>query len=186
MVPAVRFRLQGPGGYNNSTAMLEPPDTFFFSSAAGWLELGNPHEAEAELKQLSLAASQVPDVLELTWLVYAKLGRWQDGLKSAQKLLEVAPDRPSGWLHRAYAIRRLPDGSLQEAWEALLPAHRRFPGESLIPYNLSCYACQMGDLDTARKWLEKAVECDGLEPIRKLALADEDLMPLWEEIRGMS
>jgi len=165
--------------------VLAPPDTFCFSAAAGWLELGNVAEAEAELSQLSPQAALDPDVLELKWLVCAEQAKWQEGLKAAQKLMEVAPNRPTGWLHSAYALRRLPDGSLQEAWEALLPAHRKFPRESLIPYNLSCYACQMGDMEEARKWLRKAVDCDGIEAIRKIALADKDLEPLWDEIRKM-
>jgi predicted Zn-dependent protease len=166
--------------------MLEPPDTHVLLAATGWLELGNAAEAEAELVQLSPEASQHPDVLELRWLVFAKQAKWGEGLQVAQKLMTVAPERPTGWLHRAYALRRLPNGSLQEAWKALLPAHRKFPRESLIPYNLSCYACQMGDLDEARQWLQLAVKCEGLDAIKKLALADEDLVPLWDEIQRMA
>jgi len=166
--------------------MLEPPDSFYFAAASGWLELGNAAEAEAELSHLSAQCARDPDVLELKWLVHAEQANWPKALSAAQKLLEIAPSRPTGWLHRAYALRRLPDGSLQEAWEALLPAHQKFPKETLIPYNLSCYACQMGDRESARKWLRKAMRCGGVEHVRKMALCDQDLKPLWDEIRVMN
>ena len=76
--------------------------------------------------------------------------RWEEGLQVAQTLLRRAPERPSGWLHQAYALRRVPDGGLQKAWEALLPAFDKFPKDLLIRFNLSCYACQMRRLDAAR------------------------------------
>ncbi len=57
---------------------------------------------------------------------------------------------PAGWLHRAYALRRVANGGLPQAWDALLPAAEKFPGEPVIAYNLSCYACQMQQLDASR------------------------------------
>jgi hypothetical protein len=65
----------------------------------------------------------------------------------------------------------------------LLPAAKKFPDESVIPYNLSCYACQLNQLDIARHWLERAVIAGKKEYIKKMALADDDLKPLWAEIR---
>jgi hypothetical protein len=97
-------------------------------------------------------------------------------------LLHAEPDRASGWLHQAYALRRVPEGGLQQAWEALLPAYEKFPQEATIPYNLSCYACQLGQLDDARQWLKRAVASGGKERIKHMALGDSDLEPLWGEI----
>ena len=132
---------------------LEPPDTHNFSAAIGWLELGLPAEARAELAQITPALQNHPDVLEARWLVAVEEKQWEEGLQIAQALLQQAPKRSSGWLHRAYALRRTPDGSVVKAWEALLPAFDRFPKEPIIPYNLACYACQMHQLDTARLWI---------------------------------
>jgi hypothetical protein len=53
----------------------------------------------------------------------------------------------------------------------------------VIPYNLACYACQLGDLDDARRWLERAVALRSRADLRRLALNDHDLQPLWDEIR---
>ena len=116
-------------------------------------------------------------------MVCAEQQRWEEGLQVARGLLDGAPERPSGWLHLAYALRRVPGGGLQRAWEALLPAADKFPAEAIIPYNLSCYACQSQRLDDARAWLRRALALGGKEHIKQLALADADLAPLWEEIQ---
>ena len=55
----------------------------------------------------------------------------------------------------------------------------------MIAYNLSCYACQMQQLDIARHWLQRAVMAGKKEVIKKMALADEDLQPLWPEIEDL-
>jgi tetratricopeptide (TPR) repeat protein len=164
---------------------LEPPDTHYALAAIGWLELGNLAEANAELAQISPAKQDHPEVLELRWLILAEEKRWQEGLQVAQALLRRAPERSSGWLHQAYALRRVPDGGLQKAWEALLPAFDKFPKEAIIPFNLSCYACQMRQLDAARDWLKRAVAVGGKGKIKRMALKDPDLEPLWAEIRQL-
>jgi tetratricopeptide (TPR) repeat protein len=164
---------------------LEPPDTHYFFAAIGWLELGNLAEAQAELAQISPAQQEHPDVLEVRWLVSAEQKHWEEGLQIAQALLRRAPKRSSGWLHQAYALRRVPEGGLQKAWEALLPASDKFPKEPTIPFNLSCYACQLQQLDAARDWLKRAVAVGGKEKIKLMALKDADLEPLWDEIRQL-
>jgi len=124
-------------------------------------------------------------VLEVRWMICAREQRWSDALEIAREEMAAAPDSCSGWLHRAYALRRAPGGGLSQAWEALLPAAEKFPREPVVAYNLSCYACQMQQLDLARQWLERAVQTGGKDAIRKMALADGDLKPLWEEIREL-
>ena len=164
---------------------LEPPDSFHLSAATGWLELGNHVEAGQELAGISAACHEHPDVLEVRWAICAAGNDWEGGLSAAELLLKKAPKRSSGWLHRAYALRRVKRGGLQQAWEALRPAFEKFPKEPVIPYNLACYACQKGLLAEAREWLQRAVKIAGRENIRSMALNDEDLQQLWEEIKGM-
>lgn len=165
---------------------LEPPDSHYLSAALGWLELGAPAEAEAELGRLSAQAREHPDVLEVQWQVCAGLRRWEAALQVAELLLKKAPDRPTGWLHRAYAVRRAPGGGLHQAWEALRPAFDKFPKLPVVPYNLACYAAQLGRLDEAWDWLQKAVTAAGdKDSIKTMALADPDLEPLWDRIRQL-
>jgi len=164
---------------------LEPPDTHYLVAAIGWLELGNAAEAKAELAQLSPAQQEHPDVLEVRWSVAAEQKAWEEALQAAQALLRHAPKRSSGWLHQAYALRRVSGGSIQKAWAALLPAFEKFPRELTIPFNLACYACQMGQLDAAQDWLQRAVAIGGKEKVKAMALADADLEPLWDRIRRL-
>ncbi len=164
---------------------LEPPDIHYLSAALGWLGLGNSSEARAELAQIRAGQQNHPDVLEVRWQVCAEERRWPEGLQIARALMHGAPELASGWLHQAYALRRVADGGVKKAWDALLPAAEKFPKESIIAYNLSCYACQMQQLETARNWLNKAVAIGNKERIKEMALADPDLEALWEEIRKL-
>jgi tetratricopeptide (TPR) repeat protein len=164
---------------------LGPPDTHFLSAAVGWCELGSVAEAKVELERIAPVLRQHPDVLEVRWLIHAQEKDWEEGLAVAEKLVEVAPQRSNGWLRRAYALRRAKRGGLQAAWDVLLPAVEKFPEEPIIPYNLSCYACQLGRLDQARQWLQGAVKGAGKEKIKSMALNDDDLAPLWEEIKKL-
>jgi len=147
--------------------------------------LCNPAEARAEVAQISPEHQEHPDVLEVRWSISAAQESWEEALQIAQALLRRAPKRSSAWLHQAYALRRVPDGGLQKAWEALLPAFDKFPKEPIIPFNLACYACQMRQLDVARDWLQRAVAISGKEKIKPMALRDSDLEPLWDDIRRL-
>jgi tetratricopeptide (TPR) repeat protein len=164
---------------------IEPPDAHYLAAALGWLELGNLAEAKIELAQLSPSLLNHPDVLEVRWQICAEERRWDEGLQVARALLDSAPERSSGWLHQAYALRRVPDGGVRKAWEALLPAFDKFPSVAIISYNLSCYACQLSQLDAARVWLKRALVIGQKDHIKAMALADTDLEPLWSEIKQL-
>jgi hypothetical protein len=164
---------------------IGPPDTHHLLAALGWIELGNAAEAKAELARVSPSLAQHPDVLEMTWTVHATGKNWSEALQAAEQLVVCAGDRPVGWLHRAYALRRVPGGGLQAARDALLPAVDRFPEEPTIPYNLACYACQLQQLDEARLWLHRAAAVGEKGKIKAMASADSDLEPLWTEIKTL-
>lgn len=164
---------------------LETPDLRHLDAAVGWLGLGCAQEARAELDLISVARQQHPAVLDARWMLCAHEKRWAEALEIAKAELAVAPGECSGWLHRAYALRRVPDGGLPRAWDALLPAAEKFPEEPVVAFNLACYACQRQQLDVARQWLQRAMKIGGRDAIRKMALADDDLKPLWAEIRGL-
>jgi tetratricopeptide (TPR) repeat protein len=165
---------------------LEAPDLHHLCAAQGWLELGNPAEAGEEIARITPSLLEHPDVLEMRWAVCAAGQRWEPALELAELLVEAAPERSSGWVHRAYSVRRTKGGGLQKAWNTLRPVFERFPKEPVIPYNLACYASQLGRLDDAWEWLHKAMEREGnVETIKSRALADSDLRPLWDRIRAL-
>ena len=162
---------------------LEPPDTHSLSAAIGWVGLGNFAEARIELDHISPAQRDHPDVLEARWLICAEQKQWNEALQIARALVSAAPERSSGWLHQAYALRRVPEGGVKQAWQALLPAFDKFPKEAVISYNLSCYACQMKQLEAARVWFKRAAFLGGKDKFKQMALQDPDLEPLWDELR---
>jgi tetratricopeptide (TPR) repeat protein len=165
--------------------VLEPYDIHRLNAAVGWLGLNCPAEARVELDAIAPAHQSHPAVLEARWLLLAHEKNWQDALAVAERELAAVPEQASGWLHRAYALRRVAGGGLAPAWDALLPAAEKFPTEAVIAYNLSCYACQLNNMDVARLWFNRAVEVGSKDAIQKMALADDDLKPLWAEIENM-
>lgn len=163
---------------------LEPPDSHYFLAATGWMELGNPREALNELEQISPDGKQNPDVLELYWSIYALFKEWDKAMPVTEKLVEVAPQNPSGWINRSYTLHEMK--RTKEALELLLPAVEKFPENEIIPYNLACYYCQLGDLSEARRWLKKALNvANNRESIKSMALNDPDLKPLQDEIESL-
>lgn len=165
---------------------LEPSDHHVLSAAEGWFELGNPAEALAELATLSEAASRHPAALELHWQILAQQGAWDLAVPIAEDLIRSAPASSAGWLHRAYALRRASSGGLPQAWSALYPAAELFPGESLVAYNLACYATQMGRQDEGWEWFLRAIQISGDgRALRLMGLRDEDLKPLWGRIKSL-
>ena len=133
--------------------ILEPPDSHHLDAAIGWLGLGCADDSRAELEKISAVNQLHSDVLEVRWTICAHDQRWNDALTIAELELQTTPEESSGWLHRAYAVRRVRDGGLPQAWRALLPAVEKFSTEPIIPYNLACYACQLNQLTDARTWL---------------------------------
>jgi len=162
---------------------LDFPDRHFTEAAEGWLELGDAAESARELARVSLAHYGHPEVLELRWRLCAHRTEWEEALTIAQALTTVAPEVVEGWIHQSYTLHELQ--RTPEAWSSLLAVANRFPEESIIAYNLACYACQMGDLAVARDWLQRAVRLRSKGEIRTLALHDPDLAPLRDFLKGL-
>jgi tetratricopeptide (TPR) repeat protein len=163
---------------------LSPPDSHYVNAAWGWLELDNIAEAFLELDRISPPAQLHPDVLTLRWELLARKKQWPDALETARALVQIAPDRADSWIKQSYALHELK--RTQEAWDALFSVHEHFPKISTIPYNLACYACQMSQSEAALTWLKAAMKIGGRESIRKMALQDTDLQPLWLQIKKLS
>ena len=163
---------------------LEPPDNLHLQAAQGWLELGNPVEANEELERITPGLRVHPDVLEVRWQIYAEAKKWDACLHVSDAIIQLAPDRASGWICKSIALYRMK--RCQEAWSTLVPVAGRFPHVPAVAYDLACYACQLGRLVEARQWLERAFEMaeqiGDKDRARLMALDDPDLEPLWKEI----
>lgn len=152
------------------------------NAVVGWVELGSLDEARRELALIPRAHLSDEQVLEARWRLHSAEQDWKAGLPVAEELIVVAPKKAAGWLYRAYALRRIETGGLSQAWECLVQAWTRFPKEPVLPYNLACYACQMGQPERATQLLLESFKLGHKATIKKMALADADFEPLWEEI----
>jgi predicted Zn-dependent protease len=161
---------------------LEPPDSLYLEAAKGWHLLGCLNEALDELQRIPPELQVHPDVLEVRFSIFAKAQKWVLCMEIAAAMLDLAPERPTTWINSAFTLHEL--DQTQEAWDALYPVQERFPDVPTIPYNLACYACQLGRLDDSRQLLQRAVKVGGGD-YKRMALEDYDLQPLWDEIKLM-
>lgn len=165
---------------------LEPPDTILLSACEGWLELGNDEEAALEWDRLSPSARRHPAALELRWHLLARTANWEEAMAVGDQLVAIAPEICAGWLHRAYAVRRAASGGLPQAYETLLPAASLFPEDETVAYNLACYTVQLGRPDDGWEWFLRAIQISkNAARVKSMGLADPDLEPLRDRIRGM-
>jgi hypothetical protein len=69
-----------------------------------------------------------------------------------------------GWVHRSYYLHELKN--TEEARDNLLRVVDKFLEDPIMRYNLACYECQLGKLEPAKNWLQKACEVGDPEKIK--------------------
>ena len=163
---------------------LPQPDRFHAQAAVGWLELGSVLEARRELDAISPAHREHPDVLEAWWPILAEEKNWNAALASAEKLVAQAPERQTGWVQQSYALHELKRTG--EACDRLVQVVEKFSDVYVIPYNLACYQCQLGNKTEALEWLRRAVQASDARTIRAMGMNDSDLAPLRDEIAKLA
>jgi tetratricopeptide (TPR) repeat protein len=157
---------------------LEGADQQYWQAAVGYVELGMFAEADSELDKIDPFCRALSEVLAVRVAIYRGLKKWELMQQIAKRLKQFEPDNVQWTISLAYATRRA--YSIDIAMEILLDAEAKFPREAAIPYNLACYYCQLGEMETAKRYLKKAFEID--LNWRKAALDDEDLKPLWDSL----
>lgn len=181
-VQIVFLRIQKPhevarGGMRDNLNPIGLPDLHYYRAAQGWLELGNPCEANAELINIAAETRLHPDVLEVEWHICFKENQWSACLEIGARLVIVAPDRPDSWIHYSYALHCL--GRSREAADILGGVAERFSNIWQVSYNLSCYCSVLARFDDARRWFNKALSIDD-KSAQTACLNDPDLQPLWD------
>jgi tetratricopeptide (TPR) repeat protein len=154
---------------------LDTRDSLHCQAAIGYTELGMFEDASAELENVDPFNRTTPEVLSIRAAIYHGTKKWGLLLVVALQLTRLEPGNIQWAVSLAYATRRAV--SIQAAGDILLAAKANFPKEPIIPFNLACYYCQLGELDTAKDYLREAF---GIDPKwRMAALEDRDLDPLW-------
>jgi tetratricopeptide (TPR) repeat protein len=145
--------------------------------------LGSTQEALAELDHVAAELQQHPGVLLVRYEILSKAELWNKADEVARELVDLYPDEPQFWIWHAYSTRRMDGGGIPQAKEILDKARELIPTEALIRYNLGCYECQLGNLQSAWEFLEQACQIGDLKTYKSLALNDLDLKPLWPKIK---
>ena len=159
---------------------LEHFDRIHLNAAEGWLGLGDIVSASNELEEISPEFRVHPAVLLMRCEIYQAAKKWDYVISISETLVQQLPKLSEAWIHRSYALHELK--KTQDAYDQLLPAVEKFKKLWVVPYNLSCYTCQLGRTDEAMAWLEMAIDRAGKKDIRLHALDDPDLEPLWDKI----
>jgi len=157
---------------------LEQPDRQYWRAAVGYVELGMFQEANDQLENIDPFNRAAPEVLAVRIAIYRGLEKWKLMQEVAKRLADFQPDDVQWTTSLAYATRRA--DSIEAAKEVLLNAEPKFPREAAIKYNLACYFCQTGNIQSAKNYLKEAFEID--LNLRMAALEDEDLKRLWESL----
>ena len=160
---------------------ISPENQKHLSAAEGYIALGMFQDAEAELAAVGAEVCQLPEFLAVKLAYFMGKGEWPGALGFAKALVDMDPENSQWPISLAYVTRRAE--CIQAAKAILLDAISKFPKEPIIPYNLTCYDCQLGDIPSAKKFFEVALR---MEPkIWRMALEDDDLKPLWDEIDSL-
>lgn len=161
--------------YNLSVQKFHTGDTWHLDEAEGWLAFGHWREANDELKQISPEARDFVQVLKVQYAAYAAARKWDRAADTARAIIARAPGISFGYFHMATALNEM--HRVREAREVLLPVADK-SRDWTLGYNVACCAAQLGDLQAAQAWLEKACEIAGSAKVKTFALDDPDLEPL--------
>lgn len=148
-------------------------------AAQGYCELQMYDDALAELDALPLEAHAQPTVVEMRLMVLMQAKRFPNALGVARELCALRPESPVGFIHAAFCLHEI--GRTEEARTLLLSGPPALEKEATFHYNLGCYECALGRLDSAREHLQKSFELD--RKFREFAKTDRDLEPLRGELR---
>jgi tetratricopeptide (TPR) repeat protein len=157
-------------------------DIYHQQKVDGWLSRKDCLEADVESTKGTNKFRKDSDLLELRWNIYAKESKWGACLDIALTLATQNPMQASGWIYLAYSARRTDGGTAEIAYDILFSAIDKVPEEPTIFYYLGCYACQLGRLQEARRWLKKAFQKDRSAELKRYAFDEPDLELLRNEI----
>lgn len=156
--------------------------TRHLQAAQGYIELGMFVEASDELECIAPEDRVQPVVVAYRYAIYSGMEKWDLAGATAGLMVKIFPGNPDWWAKWAYATRRCQ--SVETARSILLDAEKQHPKDAMIQFNLACYACQLGDLEDAKRRVAGAISLDG--KFRALALDDPDLEPLREKITDIA
>ena len=127
-------------------------------AAAGYLALGMPEDAAAELASLPEGELQSPAAMQLRLQMAVAEEHWTIGVGIGTDLIQSAPENPSAYILTSYCLRELE--RVEEARETLMDGPDSLREEPIFYYNLACYESLLGAIEVSHEWLKRALELD--------------------------
>ena len=150
-------------------------------ASSGYLELGMFDDAAMVLEEIEPEDKTRTEVLGARVNLYMAAKKWDMAAAVASHLVKVDPENEAWWINLAYSVRR--SEGIEQAEAILLRAQAIHPKIAIIAFNLACYASVTGRMEEAKQRLRLAIDLD--KDVRRLAIDDEDLRPLWDWIGGL-
>jgi len=144
-------------------------------AADGYLYLGMPAHALAELESIDSTSQHASPVLRARVRVLLHLKRWTEANSLSAAGNSLYPEENEFTVQRAFALHQMKKGI--DAAQVLLSAPEWIRRTGILHYNLACYEAQLGDLSTARQCIKVAIEINSA--FKKNARTDPDLARLW-------
>jgi len=146
----------------------------------GFLDLGMTAQAQSEFQKIPRMFHSRQETCEIILRMAIDEKNWPLAVQVAMDLIQRFPNEPTYHVQLAYSIRR--KDNIVAARAVLLQAQRRFKKMAVIPYNLACYECQLGNQEHALSYLKRAVKLNA--DFMELALDDDDLEPIWSALES--
>jgi predicted Zn-dependent protease len=141
----------------------------------GFCELKMWNEAWEELETLPPGARANPSVLNTRVHILMCMERWGDALELVEGMLARGATDPALLVIGSKAARMVKDFAKAKA--LLLRGESELSGTGTFHYRLACAECQLGDLDAAKRRLERAFALDA--ELRAPSHEEPDLALLW-------
>jgi tetratricopeptide (TPR) repeat protein len=140
-------------------------------AADGYLYLGLPELALAELQTIDDSGQLASPVLRARIRVLLHMKRWEEANSLSEAGNSLYPEENEFTVQRAFALHQLKKGT--DAVQVLLSAPEWIRRTGILHYNLACYEAQLGDLTTARQCIKAAIEINS--SFKKNVRTDPDL-----------
>jgi predicted Zn-dependent protease len=140
----------------------------------GYLYLGLTGDALAQVSQIAREEQDEAPVMLSRIRVLLHLRRWKDAEMLARRGSRLHPDEEEFTVQRAFALHQLEKG--EEAFKVLLAAPEWIRRTGILHYNLGCYEARLGDMNTARRCIDAAIELNSA--MKRNVRSDPDLAGL--------
>jgi len=152
------------------------PMKHYFDAAVGWLELGNPGEAQVELDQLTFDVLARPEVQVIRWKVLAALRNWDRALCVSRELIASDPERATPWICFAFSL--VHTHGTAEASRCLTESSAEHPESCRsVPRFLARQTERLAASPDPNRWLHKWEAMEAQLAAAKLRREDATALP---------